>query len=142
LISASGDGDLLAEFVERYGYGTIRGSTSRKGASALLRLADVFGAGTHIVITPDGPRGPVYQLGQGIIFLAQKCDAEVVPGGVEYSSCWRFKSWDRFMLPRPFSTVRIILGAPQQIAATPTPEEFERERLRLEHALMNLTERK
>ena len=142
LISASGDGDLVAAFVERHGYGTIRGSTSRKGASALLRLADVFETGTHIVITPDGPREPVYQIGQGVVFLAQKCNAEIVPGSVECSSCWRFKSWDRFILPRPFSTVRVILGVPLRIAATPTPHEFEHERLRLENALLSLTERK
>ena len=142
LISASYDGDLLAAMVERFGYGTIRGSTSRKAASALLRLTEVFAEGTHLVITPDGPRGPVYQLGQGIIFLAQKCNAAIVPANMEYSSCWRFKSWDRFILPRPFSKVRVIFGVPLQIAATPNPEEFERERLRLQEAVMSLVERR
>jgi len=142
LISTSHDGDLLAAMVERFGYGTIRGSTSRKAASALLRLTEVFAEGTHLVITPDGPRGPAYQLSQGIIFLAQKCDAAIVPASVEYSSCWRFNSWDRFMVPRPFSTVRVIFGVPLQIATTPTPEEFESERLRLQEALMSLVERK
>ena len=142
LISASADGDLLAALVERFGYGTVRGSSSRKGASALLRLAEVFADGTHIVITPDGPRGPVYQLDQGVIFLAQKCDAAVVPANMEYSSCWRFKSWDRFILPRPFSKVRVIFGAPLRIGTTATPEDFENERLHLQNALMNLVERK
>ncbi len=142
LISASGDGDLLAALVERFGYITVRGSTSRKGASALLRLAEVFAGGTHIVITPDGPRGPVYQLGQGVIFLAQKCDAAVVPASMEYSSCWRVKSWDRFILPRPFSRVRVIFGVPLRVGETATPDDFERERLRLQHAMMSLVERK
>ena len=141
LISASHDGDLLAAMVERFGYGTIRGSTSRKAASALLRLTEVFAEGTHLVITPDGPRGPIYQLSQGIIFLAQKCNAAIVPANMEYSSCWRFKSWDKFIVPRPFSTVRVILGVPLQIAATPTSEAFESERLRLQEALMGLVER-
>ena len=142
MISASADGDFLAALVERFGYGTVRGSSSRKGASALLRLAEVFADGTHIVITPDGPRGPVYQLGQGVIFLAQKCDAAVVPANMEYSSCWRFKSWDRFILPRPFSKVRVIFGVPLRIGVTATPEDFENERLRLQNALMSLVERK
>lgn len=142
LISASADGDLLAALVERFGYGTVRGSSSRKGASALLRLAEVFADGTHIVITPDGPRGPVYQLDQGVIFLAQKCDAAVVPANMEYSSCWRFKSWDRFILPRPFSKVRVIFDAPIRIGTTASPEDFENERLHLQNALMNLVERK
>jgi lysophospholipid acyltransferase (LPLAT)-like uncharacterized protein len=140
LISASRDGGLIAALVERFGYGTIRGSTSRRGASALLRLAEVFASGTHIVITPDGPRGPVYQLGQGVIFLAQKCNAEIVPANMEYSSCWRFKSWDRFILPRPFSTVRVIFGPPLRITATATPDEFENQRLRLQNAIMSLVE--
>jgi lysophospholipid acyltransferase (LPLAT)-like uncharacterized protein len=142
LISTSRDGDLLAAFVERYGYGTIRGSTSRRGASALLRLAEVFDAGTHIVITPDGPRGPVYELGQGVVFLAQKCEAQVVPTSMEFSSCWRLRSWDRFMVPRPFSKVRFILDKPLDIADTPTAEEFEAERMRLQNALQNLVEEK
>ena len=142
LISASHDGDLLAAMVERYGYGTIRGSTSRKAASALLRLTEVFAEGTNLVITPDGPRGPVYQLGQGIIFLAQKCNAAIVPANMEYSSCWRFKSWDRFIVPRPFSRVRVIFGVPLQIAETSNPEEFEKERLRLQEAVMSLVEQR
>jgi lysophospholipid acyltransferase (LPLAT)-like uncharacterized protein len=108
----------------------------------LLRLAEVFAAGTNIVITPDGPRGPVYELGQGIIFLAQKCNAGVVPGSMEFSSSWRFKSWDRFFVPRPFSTVRVIFGVPLHIADTPTTEEFEAERMRLQNAVADLVEEK
>lgn len=142
LISASHDGDLAAAMVERFGFPTIRGSTSRKGASALLRLAEALAEGTHLVITPDGPRGPVYQLGQGIIFLAQNCNAAIVPANMEYSKCWRFNSWDRFILPCPFSEVRVILGSPVRIPATPSPEEFESERLRLEKAIMSLVERR
>ena len=92
------------------------------------------------VITPDGPRGPAYELGQGIIFLAQQSGAEVVPLNMEYSSCWRVKSWDRFILPRPFSTVRVIFGPPHRVALTVGEEEFERERLRLQDAMMQLVE--
>lgn len=142
LISASRDGALLAALVERFGYGTIRGSSSRKGATALLQLAEVFAQGTHIVITPDGPRGPVYQLGQGVIFLAQKCDAPVVPASVECSSCWRLKTWDRFVIPRPFSKVRVIFGRPVVIHPAARDAEFENERLGLQNAMMNLVERK
>jgi lysophospholipid acyltransferase (LPLAT)-like uncharacterized protein len=61
---------------------------------------------------------------------------------MEYSSCWRFKSWDRFILPRPFSKVRVIFGAPLRIGTAATPEDFENERLHLQNALMNLVERK
>ncbi len=142
LISASGDGDLIAAIVEKFNYGTIRGSTSRKAASALLSLADTFAAGTHLVITPDGPRGPAYQLGQGVVFLAQKCNSPVIPASLEFSSSWRVRSWDRFFAPRPFSQVRFILGPPIQIGETATPEQFENERMRLQEAMMKLVEEK
>jgi hypothetical protein len=93
-----------------------------------------------VVITPDGPRGPAYELGPGIIFLAQKTGAPVVPVDMEYSSCWRIKSWDRFIVPRLFAKVRVIIGAPHRVRSTSTPEEFEAERLRLQNAMMALVE--
>jgi lysophospholipid acyltransferase (LPLAT)-like uncharacterized protein len=142
LISASRDGDLLSDAIRRFGFDIVRGSSSRLGASALLQLSDVLSRGRDVVITPDGPRGPAYELGPGIIFLAQKTGAPVVPINMEYSSCWRVKSWDRFIVPRPFSKVRVIIGEPQQIRSTSTSEEFESERLRLQNAMMSLVERR
>jgi lysophospholipid acyltransferase (LPLAT)-like uncharacterized protein len=141
LISASRDGDLIADVTERFGFDVVRGSSSRMGAAALLELNNVLNSGHDVLITPDGPRGPVYELGPGIIFLAQKTGAPVVPVNMEYSSCWRVKSWDRFIIPRPFSKVRVIIGQPQQIRSTSTPGEFETERLRLQDAMMSLVER-
>ena len=141
LISASRDGDLIADVTERFGFDAVRGSSSRMGAAALLELSDVLNSGHDVLITPDGPRGPAYELGPGIVFLAQKTGAPVVPVHMEYSSCWRVKSWDRFIIPRPFSKVRVIVGQPQQIRSTSTPEEFETERLRLQDAMMSLVER-
>ena len=108
----------------------------------MLELASVLESGMEVVLTPDGPRGPVYQLGPGIIFLAQKTGAAVQPLNLEFSSCWRLKSWDRFILPRPFSTVRMIFGPEHHVRQTTTEEEFERERLRLQDAMMALVERK
>jgi lysophospholipid acyltransferase (LPLAT)-like uncharacterized protein len=140
LISASRDGDLIAYFIERSGYGTIRGSSSRKGVIALRQLIDTLAAGDNVLFTPDGPRGPVYQATQGIIFLAQKSGAPIVPIHMEYSSCWRLKSWDRFAVPRPFATLRAIFGAPIQIAPLAGAEQFEAERLRLQNAMMSLVE--
>jgi len=142
LISASRDGDLLSDAIRRFGFDIVRGSSSRLGASALLQLSDVLSRGRDVVITPDGPRGPAYELGPGIIFLAQKTGASVIPINMEYSSCWRVKSWDRFIIPRPFSKVRVIIGQPREIRLTSTPEEFESERLRLEDAMMSLVERR
>jgi lysophospholipid acyltransferase (LPLAT)-like uncharacterized protein len=142
LISASRDGEMIADVTRRFGFDVVRGSSSRMGASALRELGDVLASGRDVLITPDGPRGPAYQLGPGIIFLAQKTGALVVPVNMEYSSCWRVKSWDRFIIPKPFSKVRVIIGPPQQIGSTSSDEEFERERLRLQNMMMSLVERR
>lgn len=140
LISASRDGDLLADGVKRFGYDVIRGSSSRLGASAILQLTEVLASARDVVITPDGPRGPVYELGPGIIFLAQRSGAAVLPMNLEYSRCWRLGSWDGFIVPRPFSKVRVLIDEPHQVKPTATPEEFESERLALQDAMMALVE--
>ena len=142
LISASRDGDLIADVTKRFGFDVVRGSSSRMGAAALLELSQVLTSGRDVLLTPDGPRGPAYELGPGIIFLAQKTGAPVIPINMEYSSCWRVKSWDRFIIPRPFSKVRVIIGQPQQIRSTSTDEQFEAERLRLQKAMISLVERR
>ena len=140
LISASRDGDLLTDAVQRFGYDVIRGSSSRLGASAILQLTQLLASGRDVVITPDGPRGPAYELGPGIIFLAQKSGAAVVPMSLEYSRCWRLESWDRFIVPRPFAKVRVLIGDPHRVKSTGTPKEFESERLALQDAMMELVE--
>ena len=140
LISASRDGELLADAIKRFDYDIVRGSSSRLGASAILQLSQTLASGRDVVITPDGPRGPVYELGPGIVFLAQKSGAAVVPVNIEYSSCWRLKSWDRFILPRPFAKVHVIIGSPHHVELSDTPEQFEAERQRLQQAMMALVE--
>ena len=140
LISASRDGDLVSLLIERSGYGTIRGSTSRKGVIALCQLVDALAAGSNVLFTPDGPRGPIYEVSPGVIFVAQKSGAPIVPLHMEYSSCWRLKSWDRFCVPRPFSKVRFILGAALHVETTTDAEQFQAEQLRLQEAMMSLVE--
>jgi lysophospholipid acyltransferase (LPLAT)-like uncharacterized protein len=142
LISASRDGDYLAQAIRLFGFDVVRGSSSRMGATALLQLSEVLSSGGDVVITPDGPRGPVYELGPGMVFLAQKTGAAVLPMNLEYSSCWRLKTWDRFIIPRPFSKVRVIFGEPVRVSATNTAEEFEAERLRLQNEMMSLVDRR
>jgi lysophospholipid acyltransferase (LPLAT)-like uncharacterized protein len=142
LISASRDGDLIADLTVRFGFQVVRGSSSRMGASAMLELAGILAAGRDVLLTPDGPRGPAYEIGPGIIFLAQKSGSSIQPINLEFSSCWRVKSWDRFILPRPFSKVRVIFGALHQVRSTTTSEEFEAERKRLQNEMMSLVERR
>ena len=142
LISASRDGDFVSILVERFGHGTVRGSTSRKGVIALRQLVDALAAGTNVLITPDGPRGPLYEINQGIIYVAQKSGASIVPMQLEFGNAWRLKSWDRFFVPKPFSKVRVIFGEPLHVGRTAGAEEFEKERLRVQSALMELVEEK
>jgi lysophospholipid acyltransferase (LPLAT)-like uncharacterized protein len=141
LVSASRDGTWIARLIKRIGFDVVRGSSSRLGATAMLQMTALLGDGRDVVIAPDGPRGPVYRLGPGIVLLAQKSGALVFPLHLEYSSCWRLKNWDRFILPRPFSKVRVIFGPAHQVAPTSSEQEFERERARLEEAMMALVER-
>lgn len=140
LISASRDGAWIAELVKKVGFDAVRGSSSRQGVTAVLQMADVLASGKDVVIAPDGPRGPAYHLGQGIIFLAQKSGAPVYPVHLEYSHAWRVRSWDRFFLPWPFAKVRVIFGPPHAVAPTSSDEAFEGERVRLQNAMMSLVE--
>ncbi|MDQ2659132.1 MAG: lysophospholipid acyltransferase family protein [Verrucomicrobiota bacterium] len=140
LISASKDGDLVAAMIESFGYETIRGSTSRQGVIALRRLVQSLGHGKIVLITPDGPRGPLYEVSQGVVYVAQKSGAAVVPMHMEFNRSWRAKSWDGFFVAKPFSEVRVIFGAPLRLPKTSDPGEFERARLRVKKAMMDVVE--
>lgn len=107
LTSASHDGAALARAVAAFGFGAVRGSSSRRGAAALVALRRVLAAGSDVVITPDGPRGPRYRLQPGIVKLAQASGAPVVPLHVTFSNAWRFRTWDGFVLPVPCSRVTL-----------------------------------
>ena len=137
LTSPSGDGQIIADVCAGFGFEAVRGSSSKplKGLAALIAMAGKLRAGLEIGITPDGPRGPRYQLQPGIIKLGQLTGAPIIPVRVEYSHALRFKTWDQFMLPMPFSRARIILQATHTIPRKMTEAEFEEQRLRLQAAL-------
>jgi lysophospholipid acyltransferase (LPLAT)-like uncharacterized protein len=132
LTSASKDGAFLSEMVGRFGMGSIRGSSSRRGAAALLDILRSVRQGYDLCITPDGPRGPRYKLGEGAILVSQRGKAPIMPVHIEYSSCWRLRSWDGFMIPKPFTEVALTLMPFVEIGPTATPEEFETQRRRVE----------
>lgn len=135
LTSASKDGAILENAVRVFKIGSVRGSSSRRGAAALVALRKKLVSGANICITPDGPRGPVYKLSPGIVKLAQACDAPIIPLRVEFSRCWRLKSWDRFCIPKPFSKVTVILEEGVEISKELDEDGFEQERLRLENLM-------
>ncbi len=107
LISASKDGAWLAAFYRVLGIGVVRGSSSHRGARALQDCLDAMHDGSDIAITPDGPRGPRYSVKAGSVWLATKTGSPLALIGADFRRAYRFKSWDGFYLPRPFSTVRL-----------------------------------
>ncbi len=109
LISASRDGAWLAAFFSACGLRVVRGSSSRMGREAARQLVDLLHAGRDVGITPDGPRGPVYEMKPGVLIVARRARATVVLIGVDYESSWRLPSWDGFHIPKPFSRAHIRL---------------------------------
>ena len=109
LTSPSKDGAILAAVVARFGLESVRGSSNKRAAQALVECRRRLLAGCDLGITPDGPRGPCYHIAPGVIQLARLTKCPVMPVRVEASSKWRLKSWDRFQIPKPFARVTITL---------------------------------
>ena len=135
LTSPSRDGAIIVKVMESFGMAHVRGSSSRRGATAMRELVAFMKKGSDVGITPDGPRGPRYKLGPGIVVLAQQTGAPMVPIQVDYTHFIQFNSWDRFRIPFPFSRVNITFGELCYVNPTPGNAEFEMERLRLEKLL-------
>jgi len=131
MISASRDGGGLAYFFRKIGIWAIRGSSSRFGREAFKDLVQRYREGHDVTITPDGPRGPVYELKPGGALAARRLRGWVLLGGAEFSRCWRLKSWDRFFLPVPFSvvTIRCELVAHDEIPSGKEGVRFLQDRL-------------
>jgi lysophospholipid acyltransferase (LPLAT)-like uncharacterized protein len=135
MASQSKDGEIISAIISCFGLRPIRGSSSRGGARALVEMKRAHDAGFDVAITPDGPRGPKYHVNPGIVKLAQLTHGTIFPMHIEYSRCWRLKSWDEFMIPKPFATVTITFDALHHVQPTTTEEEFEAERFKLEQLL-------
>lgn len=131
LVSASRDGARLSAFFMLVGLRTVRGSSTRLGREAASALVEVQRAGHDIGITPDGPKGPCYNLKPGAVIVPRRTGAPVLIIGGEFHSAWRLKSWDRFYLPKPFSRVRMHceLVENEQLADRDAAANYIRERL-------------
>jgi lysophospholipid acyltransferase (LPLAT)-like uncharacterized protein len=117
LVSAHRDGGKLADAVGAWGYHVVRGSSTRGGANGLLGLTRALGRGETVALTPDGPRGPARIAKPGAITAAQQTGAFILPMAAAASAAWHTGSWDRFLVPRPFSTVRIVYEPPFTVGA-------------------------
>lgn len=117
VVSEARDGEYLATYAESIGYRLVRGSSTRGAARALLGAVRELEAGRPVAFTPDGPRGPRRELKQGVVAAAQRAAVHILPIHAEADRAWRFASWDRFMLPKPFARVRVVYGEPFLVGA-------------------------
>jgi lysophospholipid acyltransferase (LPLAT)-like uncharacterized protein len=118
LISEHADGEIIARIAEALGYRTVRGSTSRGAARALLALARVIEEGYDLAITPDGPRGPAKSFAPGAAIVAQRTGAPVIGAAASARLRWNLGSWDRFLIPRPFATVHVAYSDAARVMAS------------------------
>ena len=138
ITSENFDGEWIARIIERFGYGTARGSTSSGGKRAILQLVREMKAGRPAGFTLDGPRGPARVAQPGAVWLAMATGNPLLPFHLEASASWTTRSWDRTQIPKPFSTVGIAVGEPLYVEAQATAEGLEAARLELERRLSAL----
>lgn len=138
IISNSNDGDIQNEIFHRLGFQSIRGSTGRGGVRAALQGVKKLKEGGTMAMTPDGPRGPSGVVQGGVMLMAHKSGAGLVPVGISAKKAFYAKSWDKYMLPYPFSKARMIFGDPMFVPENATDEEVEAIRLRFEQEIHRL----
>jgi lysophospholipid acyltransferase (LPLAT)-like uncharacterized protein len=139
LVSASRDGGLMTQILDHFGIETVRGSSSRRGGQALIEMTSRVERGCDVTITPDGPRGPRYEVQEGVIAAAQLTGLPIVP--VSYHLNWKIcvNSWDRFQIPLPFARCDIIVDKPLLIPREISDEQREMYRKQLEESLRSIT---
>jgi len=138
LLSRHRDADILQRVAYHMGFDCVRGSTSRGSTAALLEMTR-RGRHMHLTITPDGPRGPRRKLAMGPVYLASRLGIPLVPLGFGVDRPWRAKSWDRFVVPRPFSRTCNVMGPAVHIPSNLDREQLECTRQRVERLLADIT---
>jgi lysophospholipid acyltransferase (LPLAT)-like uncharacterized protein len=139
LISKHADGQLLGALIQAMGMGMVLGSTNRGGIEAVRQLVHDDDARRHLVITPDGPRGPRRVIQPGIVYVASRTGMQIAPIGIGYHRPWRVKSWDRFAVPRPCSRVRLLTDQPITVPPRARSEELEQYRMLVQAEMDRLT---
>jgi len=135
ITSENFDGEWIARIIQRFGFGTARGSSSRGGLRAMLQLVRDMEKGRPAAFTLDGPRGPARVAQPGAIWLARATGNPVVPFHMEASSKWTANSWDRTQIPKPFTTVAVAIGEPLDVPGDASDTELETTRQDLEGRL-------
>jgi lysophospholipid acyltransferase (LPLAT)-like uncharacterized protein len=139
MVSHHRDGDLATRLLAAWGVSTVRGSASRGAVGGFLRLVEAYRGGKNLAVLPDGPRGPRYVAKAGVIHLAKATGAPIYPVTYVAPRAWRVKSWDRLVVPRPFSRLRVEVGTPLRVPSDATPAQLDALREELETRLNALT---
>ncbi|OPX26869.1 MAG: hypothetical protein B1H07_03330 [Campylobacteraceae bacterium 4484_166] len=115
IVSEHRDGQTIRKIVNYLGVGDIQGSSTRGGAKALIKAIKSIKNGIDVAITPDGPRGPVHEISDGIVAIAQKTGAKIVACSIYPSKFWQLNSWDSFLIPKPFGKILFKMSEPFDI---------------------------
>jgi lysophospholipid acyltransferase (LPLAT)-like uncharacterized protein len=135
LISRSFDGELITRILRKFGYGAVRGSSSRSAREGLLGLKDVIENGRTAIFTADGPRGPIFQTKMGPVKLAQMTGAPIGAFHLQPERAWTMRSWDRFLVPKPFTRIVVSWAQWTHVPTDLAAEEFEPKRAELNAAM-------
>lgn len=125
LTSRSHDGEIIAGIIERFGFKAVRGSSSRHAVSGLRALERELKDGMMVAFTIDGPRGPIYVAKPGPVLLAKLTQVRIVPCYLAAERAWILHSWDRFVIPKPFSRVHLRVGAPLRVPGNASAAELQ-----------------
>ena len=138
ITSQSFDGEYIARFIQRFGYGAVRGSSTRGGVGALVEMIRLMKKGSPMGFTVDGPRGPRYTAKSGALLLAKKTGNPLMPFVVETEKHWTINSWDKLQIPKPFTRAKIFIHEPLYVANNADDAEIEIKRLELQEKLDEL----
>lgn len=141
MTSRSFDGEYIARFIQRFGYGAARGSSTRGGTGALVEMIRIMNAGLPTAFTIDGPKGPRYIAKMGAVLLAKKTGRPILPFTITTKKHWSVDSWDRFQIPLPFTHARVEIAAPILVPKDASDERLQKSRDELQLALDQLERR-
>lgn len=141
MTSKSFDGEYIARFIQRFGYGAARGSSTRGGVGAIVEMVRLMRQGCTTAFTLDGPKGPPYVAKMGPVLLAKKSGHPMLPVTMTLKRYWKAPSWDSFQIPKPFTRARVYVAPPIYVAADADDEMLEVKRNELQKALDELNRR-